>query len=129
VKITDGITRTVFIFNKFVIKIPTFKQYNLFLRGLLANLNEKSFSGIHSDLARVYWCCGLGFLLIMERAEVIDNDGGKWGSCWHFIKMLEEKYKDDKLKSFLLSDCKPSNWGLIGDRLVKIDYGEYEDNN
>jgi len=118
-QIERGATRIVFVFKKFVLKIPTFKQYDLFLNGLLANLQEKLWSGNHPDLARVSFCGKLGFVLIMERAEVLGNDTN-WLDT---MEVLEEKYKDDELVEFLLSDFKPSNWGYINGQLKKIDYG------
>jgi hypothetical protein len=115
--IKSGCTRSVLLFKNIALKMPTLKRYNLFLHGILANLQEKQFSGSHPDLAEVKWCSPLGLILVMERAEAISLDG-------HSLYVgLKEKYQDDKMKEFLLSDCKPSNWGYIKDRLVKIDYG------
>ena len=119
-KIKQGATRKVFVFKKVVVKIPTIIEYRLFLNGILANLQEKSFSGIHSDLAKVKFCDKLGLILIMEKVDVLSNDIN-----WlDFNNSLKEKYKNDKLKDFLLSDCKPSNWGYINNHLVKVDYGD-----
>lgn len=118
-KIERGATRIVFVFNKFVIKIPSFKQYNLFLNGLLANLQEKLWTGHHPDLAKVYFCGKLGFFLFMEKAEVLSNDVN-WEKT---MERLGEKYKDDELSEFMMSDFKPSNWGFINGELKKIDYG------
>lgn len=117
-KIELGATRRVFVFNKFVIKIPNTQQYDLFLSGILANLQEKLWTGSHPDLAKVHWCGFLGLVLIMEKTVPL------WRDDWEvFTAELEDKYKDDELKDFMLSDCKPSNWGYVGDHLVKIDYG------
>ena len=124
-KIEIGATRRVFIFNNFVIKIPNTKEYRLFLSGILANLQEKLWSGSHPDLAKVKWCSLLGLILIMEKAESIGCCGYFEDETWDaFQDMLQERYKDDELSEFMLSDPKPSNWGYIGDRLVKIDYGD-----
>ncbi len=116
-KIELGATRRVFIFKKFVIKIPNIQQYNLFLHGILANLQENLFSGIHSDLANVIWCDKLGLILIMEKAKILNNED------WDIVDILIKKYEDDEMKEFLLSDFKPSNWGYINNKLVKVDYG------
>jgi hypothetical protein len=123
-RIELGVTRRVFIFNKFVVKIPSTKEYKLFLNGILANLQEKQRSGQHPDLASVLWCDPLGLFLFMEKADAVGYPGWFEDEMWGpFQEMLAEKYKDDDLKEFLLSDPKPSNWGYIGDKLVKIDYG------
>ena len=118
-KIERGATRIVFIFKTFVIKIPSFKQYNLFLHGLLANLQENLWTGQHPDLAKVHFCGKLGFFLVMEKAEVLSNHVD-WGET---LDGLREKYKDDELSEFMLSDFKPSNWGYVNCMLKKIDYG------
>lgn len=117
--IKHGATRTVYIFKNVVIKIPTTKEYRLFLRGLLANIQEGTFSKTHKDLANVLYHNKLGLFLIMERADVISNNID-WKD---FENVLIEKYKDDPMKEFLLSDFKPSNWGYVKKNLVKIDYG------
>lgn len=122
-KYAEGVTRKVFIFSKFVVKIPNFKELRLFLSGILANLQEKQWSGIHPDLARVLFCSWFGLVLVMEKAEVCAERMGEDESWGPFIEMLEERYKDDEFKEFILSDGKPYNWGYIGNRLVKIDYG------
>lgn len=116
--IEKGATRIVFCFKKIVIKIPNIKEYRLFLNGLLANIEEKLWSPHHKDLAKVKYCDIFGVLLIMEKAEVINNDVD-----WNEFKlMLTNRYEKDELKEFMLSDCKPSNWGYINEHLVKIDY-------
>lgn len=122
-KIEHGVTRMVLIFKKYVIKIPTFREWRLFLHGLIANINEgDAFKHLKSrdDLAKVYYYNKLGLFLIMERVVVCDND-----ECWSLLEILEEKYKNDGLKKFMMSDYKPSNWGRRTDgTLVKIDYGD-----
>lgn len=120
-KIKRGSTRLVFIFKKIVIKIPNNQEYRLFLKGMSANLREKSFSKIgRGDLCKVRFCDKLGLFLIMERAQELDVKDIDW---LKFREQLEERYKNDDLKDFLLSDSKPSNWGYINNNLVKIDYG------
>src|SRR5665647_112728 len=112
-KIKLGSTRRVFIFKTFVIKIPNTKEYRLFLYGLLANTQEKVFSSLkRCDLAKVKFCDKLGLILIMEKTEEIEEN-----IDWlKFKEDLEEKYKNDNMKEFMLSDAKPTNWGYIGNR-------------
>lgn len=101
--------------------MPTNKEYRLFLHGILSNLQEKKWSGKHFDLAKVLFCDKLGLFLIMQRAEILDNS---YNTSIYLQYELERKYKYDELKDFLMSDCKPSNWGYIKCHLVKIDYGD-----
>lgn len=120
-KIESGITRNCLVFKNIVIKFPTFISYKLFLKGLLANLQEKQFSKLErEDLAKVYYGNSLGLVIIMKRANVVDVLCN-WGE---FKDMIYKKYENDNMKDFMLSDCKPSNWGYINNNLVKIDYGD-----
>jgi len=73
-----------------------------------------------SDLAKVKYCDRFGLILIMEKAKEFDYNNLNW---LEFKNTLEEKYKNDDMKEFMLSDAKPTNWGIINGRLVKIDYG------
>jgi hypothetical protein len=117
-----GATRLVFLFKNFVIKIPNLNEYKLFLNGILANLQEKVFSKMNRpDLAKVMFCGKLGLFLVMERAEEIDCKSINWNE---FKEQLEKNYKNDEMKEFMLSDPKPSNWGYINGKLVKVDYGD-----
>ena len=116
-----GSTRRVFVFRNFVIKIPNTQEYKLFLNGILSNLQEKLFSKMNRlDLAKVKYCDRFGLILIMEKAKEFDYNNLNW---LEFKNTLEEKYKNDDMKEFMLSDAKPTNWGIINGELVKIDYG------
>lgn len=108
------------MFRKFVIKIPKFKQYNLFLSGVLANVREYKHSKLNKvDFAIVYWHSPLYFISVMERAEILSN-----GCDWlEFQEFIENKYKDNVWYDVIINDMKPNNFGYIGDRLVKVDYG------
>ena len=119
IKICKWATRTVIVLKKYVIKFPTFKTYELFLNGLLANIQEKKFSGTHKDLAKVKYCNKYGLFLLMEKANVLPNSV----DYNDFLKYLKDKYRNDDMKSFMLSDMKVNNWGYINNRIVKIDYG------
>lgn len=120
-RILNGVTRIVIVLNKIVIKIPNFRNYKNFLNGILANLQEKEFSNIHDDLAKVKYCNCLGLFLIMEKVEAVDPKNIEYKE---FKGRIVEKYKNDPLSEFMLSDCKPENWGYKENKLVKLDYGD-----
>lgn len=106
-----GVTRIVIPISKVVLKIPNFSySWKNFLRGLLANLQEKETYSWHPHknlLAPVIWCSWGGWLLIMRRATVVeeDQDYQKW------------------IEAGLGGDDKWPNYGYIDGNLVKIDYG------
>jgi hypothetical protein len=123
-EIKRGATRIVFVFKKNVIKIPNFKEYRLFIYGISANIQEKIWSRVgRDDLAKVKFCSPFAMILVMERAQVYNEEELSSLDWIKFADDLQKKYKDDDFSEFMLSDLKPSNWGTIGNRLVKIDYG------
>jgi hypothetical protein len=118
--IRDGVTRKVFIFSKVAIKIPTFRSWELFLSGILANLQEKKFSGTHPMLLPVLFSFA-GLINIMpacEKTFATEEDE-------QIIDATLEQYKDDNLFEFLQSDCHPANFGIYENKIVKVDYGNY----
>ncbi len=117
----QGSTRIVFIFKNKVLKVPTIKSWCLFLHGLLSNINEGEVynSTNRNDLAKVYYYNKLGLFLIMERVTICGNE-----EAFELLEILEEKYKNDTLRDFIMDDYKTSNWGRRQDgSLVKVDYG------
>lgn len=110
-----GVTRNVILIGRYVIKIPTFTQWNLFLHGLLGNMNEKIWWKNSGDLrlCPVLWSCPGGFLNIMARArEVTVNE---------YLGM-SKKYMKNYFDTIPV-EIKPSSFGWIDRRLVAIDYG------
>lgn len=133
-----GITRIVFEFKTFVIKIPNFSySWRHFLTGIIANISENiawknadkcdiflvtNYFGNYekrSDLlCPVKWCSWGGWFLIMEKADMerhenevrsLPDDSSKFSySNW--------------INSALAGDDKADNYGYYKNRLVKIDY-------
>ena len=123
--VRDGVTRTVILAGRYAIKFPSTRySWRLFLRGLLANMNERDiwrWSGVadwtgvpRNLLARVIWVCPGGWFLVMERADRI---------------LTEEEYDWDLFEAAKkskppISDLKPDNIGIFGSNRKIIDYGE-----
>lgn len=121
-----GITRLVFEFKNVVIKVPNYSySWEHFLKGLIANIQEsttwkynKHKPEITNILCPVVWTSWGGWILIMKKADVkkhIDyvrslpkegNIYSKWETCG------------------FIGDNKADNYGFIGERIVKIDYGQ-----
>jgi hypothetical protein len=118
-KIRIGVTRTVLIFKKRVLKIPSFKNgWINFIYGVEANLQERIWNGFHPVFAKVIRSSKLGFWLIMERAEPIPKETD-WGTIKDYLSFT---YRNEDIYEIIMSDCKKDNWGVINNRLVKIDY-------
>ena len=118
-QIKKGSSRIVLIFGKFVIKIPNFSySYENFLHGILANIQENKFSGVHNVFTRILFYCPMGLFVIMKKANPIDDLSAK-----ELEKILNKKYKKDDYFDFIMSDFKVDNFGYINGEIVKIDYG------
>lgn len=122
-----GVTRIVIEFKKVVIKIPNFTfQWSHFLRGLIGNISEnqtwkwnsgKYEKGKSHLLCPVIWCSWGGWFLIMKRAETFK--GEEWDlSTLHSI--------EEHVKQFG-GDDGVSNYGILNDKIVKIDYADLND--
>lgn len=109
-KISKGITRVVFIFDTFVVKLPRIYKWTMFLQGLISNMNEKFWWKHTKDprLCPVLFTSIGGFFLIMKRATLIKD-----------VDRTEMYVKFEGLPL----DLNPSNFGTINGEIVLIDYG------
>lgn len=112
-----GITRTVFLIGDYAIKIPNFRyQWNHFLQGLLANINEAKTWRLNKSelLCPVIWASWGGWILVMRRAVPC-----KWldegGEEIDYSKWIVEGFGGDD---------KPCNYGIINGKTIKLDYGQ-----
>lgn len=111
-----GITRLVIVLNNLVIKIPNFTcQWNHFLQGLLANINEaKTWRLNRSELlCPVVWSSWGGWILIMRKAV----------PCKYMSEGGEEIDYSKWIIAGFGGDDKPDNYGVFNGSTVKIDYG------
>lgn len=109
----QGVTRIVLVFKSFVIKIPNFSyRWDHFLLGVIGNIRENKTWKYNEDkrnlLCPVLWCSWGGWILIMKRASVC-----KWN---------EDIDYEPWVTAGLGGDDKPSNYGKINGKIVKIDY-------
>lgn len=115
-----GCTRTVLVFNDFVVKIPTLRSWELFLHGLLANISEERFTrGLDNRLGLVpmYYGSKLGICVISKRVREVRHRGLFWVELTRLV-VLSDLHPD-----FWYHDAKPENYGFINNQLVKIDLG------
>jgi hypothetical protein len=113
-----GVTRIVFIFDRFVIKIPNFLvQHNHFLHGCLANWNERyfykrwnktQFKLLNKAVPSIF-CSWFGLLQIQRKCKPLDRE---------LTNEEIELYKD-----LHNGDCKKENFGYYNGQLVCLDYG------
>jgi len=134
---STGITRIVFVFKNFVVKVPNWHYSWLhFLKGLIGNINEskcwkynsgKCESGKSHLLCPVIWCSWGGWILIMKKADIMRHLSEVMAmppipDDWHERKKeLSERYAL-WIDAGFGGDDKCDNYGYYQDRLVKIDY-------
>lgn len=131
-----GITRIVFVFKNFVVKIPRFTySWEHFLKGLIANMHEgktwkycKYSKQDRKLLCPVIWHSWGGWILIMKRADVKRHMEEVYAlpplpEGTDSEKELQARYKKWIDEGFG-GDDKCDSYGYIGNNLVKIDYGQ-----
>lgn len=112
----NGVTRLVFVFHRFVVKIPNFTcQHDHFLNGCSASWRERKYwkqwrnTEMGNRLCPTIFCSWFGLIQIQKRAAILPND-----------RFLSE----EELRPFgdFATDIKPSNFGHYNGRLVIVDY-------
>lgn len=114
--ILKGVTRIVFVFDKFVIKIPNFLyQHNHFLNGCYANWSERRYCKIFKNLPEhydlvcpSYFCSYFGLIQVQARCQELDRD--------------LTVHECTKFESVASHDMKKENFGWYKNRLVCLDY-------
>ncbi len=123
-RIKQGRSRLVFIFKRFVIKIPNPFEWECFLHGFLHNMEENRISNVNkqfyddSAVCPVLWCSGGGWVQIMARAREVTPYEFK---RYIFKKKWDIKNLHSDLQEY--AEFKPQNYGWLGNRIVLIDYG------
>ncbi len=133
---STGITRIVFVFKTFVIKIPNFRySFQHFLKGLIGNINESQTwkynrhrPEILEMICPVLWCSWGGWVLIMKRADV---DGYiEWIKSLPPLPEGTDLIEHNKMfyskwiNAGLGGDDKADNYGFLKGNVVKIDYAQ-----
>ena len=117
-KVHHGVTRIVFVFNRYVIKIPnfTYSHYH-FLQGCVANWSDRRFCRLFKScegafidsVVPSYFCTWFGLIQIQAKCEPMERD------------LTEE---EEKKLNFVCDDIHKENFGWYQGRLVCLDYGQ-----
>jgi hypothetical protein len=113
----NGTTRLVFVFRRFVIKIPNFTcQHDHFLNGCSANWRERKYwkqwrhtEEMGTRLCPTIFCSWFGLIQIQRKAAILPND-------YHLSENELLPFGD------FASDNKPQNFGYYKGNLVMVDY-------
>jgi len=138
-KVMYGCTRIVILTKKYAIKIPQFKfQWNHFLLGLLANIQEAHFSKVRNEdrVCPVLFHVWGGFLLVMPKCVKITRDEffkldsrRFWpiqeGDHWKYTEksFFPGEYVDNDNIYNIPVENKEDSFGWYKNRIVAIDYG------
>lgn len=124
-EIKQGSTRITLLTRNWAIKIPNFREWRLFLHGLLANMQEKLFSVYPEVCPVIFSLCG-GFLNVAKRArELTDLEFEQeiLPKCERDGNSLNRIYFVNNEDYCISVEGKPSSFGWLDGRIVVIDYG------
>lgn len=119
-EIKGGTTRKVLLIGNYAIKFPRvwhkFKghRWKLFLRGILANIDEHFWwkcAYKKEYLCPVIWKSPLGLILVMKRADPISEE-------------VYDKQAFAVMFENLPLDNKRDNFGIIDNKIVLVDYAD-----
>lgn len=107
----NGVTRIVLLIGPWAVKLPRFDLgWRMGLRGLLCNMTEREGASLRLDsLCPLVFAAPGGWLNVMKRARPLTDD--EW---LHGVPNVKE----------WPIERKRDNWGMIGGRIVAVDYGE-----
>jgi hypothetical protein len=119
-----GATRTVLLVGKYAIKFPSLYSWQMFLLGLLGNIQERRWWKTGWAEARLKLCPVLiadrwGFILIMPRCELLAGSPDE-------AAMSEQEHR--AFTTLEAGGCLPvenkrSSFGYLNGRLVAVDFG------
>lgn len=128
-KIEYGCTRFVILTKKYAIKIPQFKyKWRHFLQGLLANMQEISFSKINDErLCPIKFYIPGGWLLVMPRCAPITEATFSTLDLTRFWPDESEDYHPkntcERANYNAPVENKIDSFGYYNNKIVAIDYG------
>lgn len=117
-----GTTRWVLLIGQYAIKIPAMSSWDMFLYGLLGNMQETKFSSMGiEELAPVVFSVPGGFLNVMPRADVKTFDEIGFEYVDEFHRNIELSEHRDILRNIV--ESKPCSLGKLNNKIVAVDYG------
>lgn len=112
----DGCTRIVVLTKRFAFKLPNFLGgWSMFLRGLLANMQESGWSRVKFEgFCPVIFSLRGGFLVVMKKARVLT-----WEEFCDFdYESFRERHSYE-----IPAENKRDSFGWLDGKIVAIDYG------
>lgn len=112
-----GVSREVILFGRWAVKLPKLTYgWQLFLCGLLANMQERSLATLGwPELCPVAFSLPGGWLVVMRRASPLDD------ATWATFDAAGFCTRPDG--TMLAVEHKQDSFGLLDGRVVAVDYG------
>lgn len=116
-----GVTREVILTRSFAIKVPKLTYgWRLFLRGLLANMQERQFWTTRDHrLCPVVWSLPGGWLVVMMRAREMADAEWALFDAERFCGTPD----DCEFEMIVPAEPKQDSFGWLDGRVVAVDYG------
>lgn len=120
-----GCSRTVVITARYALKVPTLHQgWRAFLWGLLDNMSEREvwlyWPAAREKAAPVLLAGPLGLFVLMPRCLPLEDEHWMSGEEHERWRVVSDGYK-------LPVEYKRGSHGLLGGRVVAVDYGTLDD--
>ncbi len=113
--VRSGVTRDVLLTGRLAIKIPKLTSWRLFLLGLLANMQERTFARAGwAELCPVIFSVPGGWLTVMRRADPLSPE--EW-------ETFDVEAFCDRPDYFVPVEPKRDSFGKVNGRIVAVDYG------
>lgn len=110
-----GVTRHVLLVGPWAVKVPALWSWKLFLCGLLANMQERSFASTGwPELCPVVASIPGGWLVVMRRARVMTDAE---------FDQFDAKAFCEKGSHIIPAEAKANSFGWLRGRVVAVDYG------
>jgi hypothetical protein len=135
-KIGQGFSRFVLVFDSFVIKFPKIKRFNYcwynisgYLYGFACNVGESitynffKYNCCADRLAKVYYCAPFGLFLIMEKVDIYNNFKQKHAD-WLYENVLKKELVlfNGRGEYIIGIDIFKDNIGFRNRKAVLVDY-------
>ncbi len=111
-----GSTRFIIPIGNYVLKLPRFDSWRLFLNGLLGNMTEVQFNKMREwddYLCPIVFSLPLGFLVVMPKCRTFNH-------LWDSDKKMRDKILEETNG---LVENKTCSFGYLNGNLVAVDYG------
>ena len=118
IQVKSGATRHVVLIGGLAFKIPRLTHWAMFLQGLLANMQERTWSEMSDRLCPVKFALWGGFLTVMPRVEPLTAE--QWEAM---DKKAYRSFCSNKGKGFLPIEYKQCSFGMLQGTMVSVDYG------